>query len=41
MFGLTENCVNPALMLKNETRHNLIEHEDDTWTYSHSKLHMF
>lgn len=30
MFGLTENCVSPALMLKNETQHNLIEREDDT-----------
>jgi len=39
MFGLTENCVNLALMLKNETQHNLIEHDDDTWTYGHSKLH--
>ena len=38
-FDRTENCVSHALMLKNETQHNLIEHGDDIWTYSHSTLY--
>ena len=39
MSDLTENCASHAPMLKNETQHNLIEHDDDIWTHSHSKLY--
>lgn len=39
MFSLKENCVSHALMAKNETQPNFIEHAGDTWTCNQSKWH--